>query len=161
MKRSHHVPIALTFALIMPLATLVATAQQPAAPSSTTDANGTAKVVTEADNGSTVTLGAGEVLVVQLKESPSTGYSRALVSFPDMPVRLVSHQLLPNAPTGNGGVAAVGAPRVAEWRFVAAGDAAFGRTVWLKMLYLRPFAKGIENAGLWEIKVNVPKTVTG
>ena len=116
------------------------------------------KVVTEADNGSTVTLNASEVLVVRLEDNPSTGYSRALVSFPDMPIRLVSHQMVAQAPASVNGTPVVGAPSIHEWKFVVAGQAAFGRTAWLKFLRLRPFDKGIDTAGLWEIKVTVPQS---
>jgi predicted secreted protein len=150
MKKSRFVLVALAFALIVPLATLVSKAQQPGTPEE--------KVVTEADNGSSVTLDAGEVLVVRLKENPSTGYSRALVSFPNMPVRLMSYKMLDAAPATAGAAPLVGAPRVGEWRFAVAGEATYGRAIWLKLLTLRPFAKGIDGAGLWEIKVNVPKT---
>ncbi len=144
---------------MLPLAAVVSLAQQPsAAPHASTVTNGAEKIVTEAENGAAVTLNAGEVLVVRLKENPSTGYSRALVSFPDMPVRLISHQMLAPAPVG--GVPVVGAPRIAEWKFVPTGEAKFGRTVWLKLLRLRPFAKGMDDANLWEIKVNVPPTPT-
>ena len=157
MKPFHRAGIALTFALVLPLATLAATAQQPDDGPATPDAavaTEQEKVVTEAGNGSAVTLSAGEVLVVRLNDTPSTGYSRALVSFPDMPVRLVSHRIL--APAAAGAAPVVGAPRVAEWRFVVAGEAAHGRAVWLKFLRLRPFAKGVDAAGLWEVNVTVP-----
>ena len=162
MKRSYDVPVTCTLALILPLAAFFATAHQtnaePAAPSSSDRANGVEKVVTEADNGSSVTLNLGEVLVVRLKETPATGFSRALVAFPDMPVRLLSHQLLSQAPVAAGGAPVVGAPRIGEWKFVASDEASFGRAVWLKFLQLRPFAKGVDSNGLWEIKVTVPKT---
>ncbi len=94
--------------------------------------------------------------MVRLKEAPGTGYSRALVTFPDTPVRLISQQTLP-APATATGVPVVGAPVISEWKFEVAGEASFGRAVWLKFLQLRPFAKGVDNANLWEIKVSVPK----
>ncbi|BCM92679.1 hypothetical protein IAD21_04561 [Abditibacteriota bacterium] len=68
MKRSPGVRLALTFALLAPLAVMVATARQSAA-------DDPEKIVTEAENGSNITLNADEVLIVRLKENPSTGYS--------------------------------------------------------------------------------------
>ncbi|BCM92678.1 hypothetical protein IAD21_04560 [Abditibacteriota bacterium] len=79
-----------------------------------------------------------------------------MVAFPDMPIRLISDQKVPQTPDNADGPVLVGAPRVHEWKFVVAGEAKFGRAVWLKFLNLRPFAKGVETAGLWEVKVTVP-----
>jgi predicted secreted protein len=162
MKRPHFALAAWTFAVALPLAGLVAVAQQPVtqqpAAQADREAVGVEKIVTDADNGSAVTLSAGEVLVVRLNHAPSTGYSRALVSFADMPLRLVVHRILPQAPVAEGEVPVVGAARVAEWRFVAEGQAAIGRAMWLKFLHLRPFARGVETTGLWEVRVTVPPT---
>ena len=148
MNRLRFVGTACTLALVLPLVALVATAKS--------DAESLEKVVTEADNGLAVTLNAGETLVVRLTDSPSTGYSRAVVTFADMPVRLVSQQMLPKAPAVDGGVPVVGSKRTSEWKFQVVGQAKYGRAVWLKMPILRPFAKGIDATGLWEIKVSVP-----
>jgi predicted secreted protein len=143
---------ALGFAALLSLASLIATAQEA------TPVTEPETLVTEADNGATVTLKPGAVLVVRLKENPSVGYSRALVSFPNMPVRLLSHKLLPNAAATAGGAPLAGAPSVGEWKFVAEGESTMGRAVWLKLLNLRPYAKGVDTTGLWEIKVVVPQT---
>ncbi len=146
MKLSKTLHFALALALVLPLAALVARAQQPSREI----------VVTQANNGATVTLKVGETLVVRLPENSSTGYSRALVTFPNMPIYPVSQQTLAPAPAA--GVPAIGAPKIAEWKFEVDEESTVGRTVWLKFLTLRPFAKGVETAGLWEVKVVVPAT---
>jgi predicted secreted protein len=146
--------------LIVPFAALVATAQQPAGAPAGGDAvaaNAPQKLVTDAHNGADVTLNAGEVLVVRLNETAGTGYSRALVTFPEMPIRLISHQIVAKTPAAPGAAPRVGGPKVSEWRFAVDGDAGFDRVVWLKLLHLRPFDKGVDTDGLWEVKVTVPK----
>ncbi|HEX8552421.1 MAG TPA: protease inhibitor I42 family protein [Abditibacteriaceae bacterium] len=150
MKRLQRMGIASALAMALPFASFIVTARAQVA-------SVTETVVTEADNGTAVTLNPGAVLVVRLSENPSTGYSRAMVSFPNMPIRLVSHRVLPKAASADG-APVVGAPQVSEWRFVANGESAVGRATWLKFLTLRPFAKGVDTAGLWEVKVTVPGT---
>lgn len=149
MKRPSIFALALSLAVSVPLVAFVARAQQP---------DTTEIVATEAHNGGTVTLEAGDVLVVRLKDNSSTGYSRGFVSFANMPVRFVSQRTLPAAPASDDGIPRVGAPRVSEWRFAASGRSSASRVVWLKLPLLRPYAAGIDENGLWEIKVTVPAT---
>lgn len=137
---------ALAFAVILPAAALVAKAQQSPAQ----------VLATQASNGSTVTLQKDQILVVRLPENASTGYSRAFVTFPDMPISPLSHQTLAASPAT--GVPLVGVPKMVEWKFRVEGESKTDRAVWLKFLNLRPFAKGVETSGLWEIKVVVPPT---
>jgi predicted secreted protein len=136
--------------MTLPLASLVVKAQEQVEPASET-------VVTEAHNGSAVTLDPGAVLVVRLSENPSTGYSRGMVSIPNMPIRLVSYRMLPKA-VGPNGAPVVGSRRLAEWRFVASGESTTGRAAWLKFLTVHPAAKGVSADSLWEVRVSVPAT---
>lgn len=153
MKRSQFVALACTLASALPLAFMVKAQDNDAKVAAAEVAK--TIIVTEVNNGAGVMLNEDEILVVRLKVTPGTGYSRALVTFPNMPVRLISHRILAAAPAGD--VPVVGAPVISEWRFEVADKASYGKAVWLKFLQLQPFARGIDNANLWEIKVTVPQ----
>ena len=109
------------------------------------------RVLTEEDNGGALTLQPGDTLVVRLRDAGSTGYLWSLIDIPGMPVRLESQQRT----RGNAAPGVVGAPGIHEWRFVATAGT-FGRTSYLKLLQLRPFAPGVKDATIWEVKVSVP-----
>ena len=154
MKRLHPVVAALALAAPLSLAP-PSQAQQgkPAAPRASKAPKGKVKIVTDASSSSSVSLKAGDTLLVRLKSNPSTGYSWAALTFPDMPIRLVGQRVLPLASPRAGGPV-VGGPRTHEWKFVVSGRAPYTRSVWLKMLQLRPFERGTGEADLWEVNVS-------
>ena len=115
-----------------------------------------AHTVTDAQNGSALTLKAGETLIVRLNSNPSTGASWAFVDMSQMPIRLVSRRYLAAKPANSSDAPIMGGGGIEEWKFVVSGRASYARSSYLKLLYLRSFEKGIKNARLWEIKVTVP-----
>ena len=110
------------------------------------------RILTESSNGLKVAMQRNETLIVRLPDKASTGSVWSLVTMPNSPLRLLSQTQRPAKVSAG----FVGAPGVHEFKFAVSGRASFARTIYLKLLQLRPFEKGIGGARLWEIKVIVP-----
>jgi inhibitor of cysteine peptidase len=104
-----------------------------------------ARLVTEADNGTTVELGLGERLTVRLESNPTTGFSWQLEVEPNGAfLRSAGHEYVPpdDGLVGQGGIEL--------WTFegVAPG------TTRIALVYLRPFDPSDVGAN-FEVEVRV------
>lgn len=103
-----------------------------------------AHVLTDKDNGKSVTLRRGEMLTVRLRENPTTGYSWAIMTT-RLPLTLVSDKYIPSQ--HNPGV--VGAGGIREFNFKANK---LVTRAGLKFFYRRPWEKdkvGATQFNIW------------
>jgi inhibitor of cysteine peptidase len=104
-----------------------------------------ARLLTEADNGTTVELAAGERLTVRLESNPTTGFSWQPRVDPDAAVlRSVGHEYVPpdDALVGEGGIEL--------WAFEGVAPGTTG----MALVYLRPFDPSDVGAN-FEVEVRV------
>lgn len=106
-------------------------------------------VVTDANNEKTVTLHQGDTLVVRLPFNTFTDYSWHVVYDPDGPLRVSA----PGYTTWMDNRSGMGGTE--ELRFSVPRSASFGRGGWLRLISLRPFASGVKDGKLWEIKYTI------
>jgi predicted secreted protein len=106
--------------------------------------------LTEKDNGSVITVEAGNIITIKLRGNPSTGYSWKLVDEYGESLELigVDYESDPHA----GGM--VGTPGTYIYRFKALAS---GATT-LKMVYARPWDEHSAPAGQFTVFVNVSET---
>lgn len=104
-------------------------------------------VLTEADNGTSVSLAVGEVLIVRLGSNPSTGYSWQVREIGDNLVQ-VGESAYEATPVDE---QIVGSGGHETWRFeaVSAGEST------LELHYRQPFDDEAESAETWRIDVTV------
>ena len=105
-------------------------------------------VLTANDNGGSVTLKAGQVLVIQLDANPTTGYTWAVEAVDEGVLRPAGEAGYTPAPAAQG---QVGTGGTAEWRFEAAGSG----TTTLKLVYIRPWETPPEPAATFSVTVTV------
>ncbi len=105
-------------------------------------------VLTESDNGSAITLKAGQVLVVRLAANPTTGYAWNLSAVDEAVLRPAGEAGYTPEPASQ---ERLGAGGTAEWRFVAAGS---GATT-LKLVYARPWEKPPQPVQTFSVTVTV------
>ncbi len=110
--------------------------------------------VTEANAEKTVTLHQGDTLVVRISSNRTTGYGWNVVYEPAGPLHLVGGTYVVPARRKTG-PPMVGVPGMEVFRFTVPKAASFGQGGWLRLLYLRPFAAGVKDARLWEIKYSI------
>lgn len=104
--------------------------------------------LTEADDGSTISMDVGETLVVTLESNPSTGYVWDVVD--PLPVQLEpagEPELLPAEDED-----LVGAPGSQEFTF----DVVAGGSGRLRLVYVRPWEDEVEPAETFEVTVEAP-----
>jgi inhibitor of cysteine peptidase len=100
--------------------------------------------VSDQDTGKTIDLAKGGTLVVELSSNPSTGYSWAVKGNP-APLKLVGSDYKPDQ-SGK-----VGAPGVQQFRMEATAPG----TSTLKLVYRRPWEKGVAPARTFTLHVKV------
>lgn len=103
-------------------------------------------VVGPAASGSQRSIRRGDLLVVRLPSNPSTGFAWKLCAGTDRVLVPAGHTYVP--PTGK---QRLGAPGTAVLRFRAA---ATGTTV-LRLVYVRPWEKGVPPARTFTLRVTV------
>lgn len=111
-------------------------------------------VLTDRDNGHSLTIHPGDTLKVRLSSNPSTGYSWCLVTNSSMPVQPIGTPRFTAAPQPAGHVIMAGASGMEEFRFKASG-ASYSEGMYLRLLSLRPFDRGITHAQLWEVNLTI------
>ena len=106
--------------------------------------------VTGQNNGQTVTLKPGQVLVVRLESNPTTGYAWQLLAADPAVIKQVGEAGFTPAPVATG---VVGAGGTAEWRFAAAGEG----TTTIILNYRRPWEKDTRPAQTFTLTVTVKR----
>lgn len=111
--------------------------------------------VTPAQDGESVTLNAGDELVVELPSNMSAGYAWNVIwaGSSDL-LKLRSDENTAKKPESSATPAVVGAPGMHVFRFTASRNhATYEQAQWLRFLALRPFDKGIDGAKLFQVRV--------
>ncbi len=107
-----------------------------------------ATTLSDQDNGKTVNLSSGDMLMLKLSSNPTTGYRWALQSVDQ---NILSQDGKPAYTPSNGQV--VGAGGTELWRFVAQKA---GKTT-LTMIYARSWEKKVPPAKTFTLNVTVKK----
>ncbi len=105
-------------------------------------------VLTDQDNGRTLTLKPGQVLVIHLPANPTTGYTWMLAEVDDTVLQAAGEAGYTPAP---GSQEQVGSGGTAAWRFVAVGTG----TTTLKLVYARPWEKPPKPVQTFTVTVTV------
>ncbi len=111
--------------------------------------------VTPAQDGESVTLNAGDELVIELPSNMSAGYAWNVIwaGSSDL-LKLRSDENAAKKPESSATPAVVGAPGMHVFRFTASRNhATYEQAQWLRFLALRPFDKGIDGAKLFQVRV--------
>lgn len=103
--------------------------------------------LTDQDNGKTITLEAGQVLVIRLQSNPTTGYVWELGEVDAGVLKQVSEVFTPPPQATD----QAGAGGVDEWRFQAVGTG----TTTLVLNYRRPWEQGVTPAKTFTLTVTV------
>ena len=100
----------------------------------------------ESANGTSVSLRAGQTLIIALKSNPTTGYDWQVDQVDEKVVKMVKQDFKPASDPER-----LGAPgqTVYEFEAVAAG------TTGLRLIYVRPWEKGVEPQATFEVNVTV------
>ncbi len=106
-------------------------------------------VLSDAQNGATVAVAAGQVLEVRLSTRPGTGYAWQMVQGP--PAVAMLRQGYGPAP---GPHLKTKAARIGQQVFDVRAPAAAGRTVWLAFAY-RPVGRTLAFGRVWRIRLSV------
>jgi inhibitor of cysteine peptidase len=115
------------------------------------DGNGTMLVVTESDNGRTLSLETGEVLLVRLTAVPGTGYGWELSEGPGPGLVLEDGpDIKPVTPEPE---SRPGSSASAEWRFRGASP---GLQL-LRFIYVRPWERASRPASELSLRVKVKR----
>jgi len=101
-------------------------------------------VVTEADEGTTLSVAKGEALSVQLPANPSTGFSWVATSTPQF---LAAQGESTFESSANGSVVGAGGTQTNVFKVTAAGKGE------LIMEYLRPWETGVAPAKTFRVKI--------
>ena len=106
--------------------------------------------LTEEDNGGLTELGTDQTLVISLDSNPSTGYSWQVAEIDEDMLHQVGESEFEQI------VPLLGAPEKQILRFKPAGP---GQST-LKLVYRRPWEKGVEPAKEFSVQVVGPPTIT-
>ena len=107
--------------------------------------NAGAVTLWDSDNGRRIPVRVGATITVRLNSNPTTGYSWNLADAGAPPILQLLGTPRLESPTGQ----PIGAPGTQVYRFkvVSAGQGT------LRLLYQRPWEKGIQAARKWEVAV--------
>jgi inhibitor of cysteine peptidase len=115
----------------------------------TEDPQFTPKTLTEADNGSTITLNLGELLVVRLEGNPTTGYTWEAQDLDALILQQTGETEFESSNTSPGVVGAGGTQ-------VLTFEARSSGTTILTIVYHRPWETGIAPIDTFSITITVP-----
>ncbi len=100
----------------------------------------------ESANGTSVSLRAGQTLIIALKSNPTTGYDWQVDQADEKVVRVVKQDFQPASDPER-----LGAPgqTVVEFQAVSAG------TTTLRLIYVRPWEKDVEPQETFQVRITV------
>ena len=102
--------------------------------------------IDETANGTAVSLRAGQELIVTLKSNPTTGYDWQVDDLDESVMKLTTQEFKPASDPNR-----LGAPGQTEFQFQAAGAG----TTSLRLIYVRPWEKGVEPADTFQVSITV------